>query len=313
VLNGELAPITVKNFLHYAKEGFYDGTIFHRVIPTFMCQGGGFTPDLEEKKEGLGEPIKNEWGNGLKNDRGTIAMARTTDPDSATAQFFINVVDNDRLDQPISGGAGYAVFGRVAEGMDVVDKIKNTSLKVDPKYPSNDQPVVPVEPIVIKSIKPVEGEAASAAREKVAKAWEEAKAAKEKADREKNMAKEAFEEKFKELKAKGQKTESGLVTLVTQEGTGDVTPKPTDRVTVHYTGWLTNGEKFDSSVDRGAPATFPLSNVIKGWTEGVGLMKVGEKRLLLIPFDLAYGEQGRPPVIPARAELVFEVELLKIN
>ncbi len=313
VLSKELAPITVENFLEYAKSGFYDGKIFHRVISNFMIQGGGFTPDLEESKEGIREPIKNEWGSGLKNERGTIAMARTQDPDSATAQFFINVVDNERLDQPISGGSGYAVFGRVAEGMDVVDKIKDTSVKVDPKYPSAGQPVVPVEPIVIKSVKPVEGEAAKAAFEKVAKWFQEAKAAKEKAEREKGMAKEAFQSKLEELKTKGQKTDSGLVSLVTKEGSGDATPKPTDRVTVHYTGWLTNGEKFDSSRDRGMPATFPLNGVIKGWTEGVGLMKVGETRLLLIPYDMAYGEQGRPPVIPPKSDLVFEVELIKIN
>jgi cyclophilin family peptidyl-prolyl cis-trans isomerase len=122
-LNQEKAPITVENFLSYVNKKHYDGTVFHRVIDGFMIQGGGFAATggkLVEKPSGKG--IKNESTNGLKNERGTIAMARTQDPDSATAQFFINVVDNRMLDYPSNGG--YAVFGKVIEGMEVVDKIK---------------------------------------------------------------------------------------------------------------------------------------------------------------------------------------------
>ena len=123
-LDREHAPATVDNFLAYANDGFYDGTIFHRVIGGFMIQGGGYTADLSRKETRA--PIKNEADNGLKNARGSIAMARTRDPHSASAQFFINVVDNAMLDYkaPDARGWGYAVFGRVAEGMDVVDKIR---------------------------------------------------------------------------------------------------------------------------------------------------------------------------------------------
>ncbi len=123
-LDREHAPATVDNFLAYASDGFYDGTIFHRVIGGFMIQGGGYTADLSRKETRA--PIKNEADNGLKNARGSIAMARTRDPHSASAQFFINVVDNAMLDYkaPDARGWGYAVFGRVAEGMDVVDKIR---------------------------------------------------------------------------------------------------------------------------------------------------------------------------------------------
>src|SRR5262249_5184255 len=120
-LFADKSPITVKNFLKYVDDKHYDGTIFHRVISNFMIQGGGMMPGLKEKKTGA--PIKNEAGNGVSNQRGTLAMARTDDPDSATAQFFINVRDNPFLNKS-DKSAGYAVFGRVIDGMDVVDKIK---------------------------------------------------------------------------------------------------------------------------------------------------------------------------------------------
>ncbi|MBQ6926623.1 MAG: peptidyl-prolyl cis-trans isomerase [Kiritimatiellae bacterium] len=122
-LDDEKAPATVANFARYAKEGHYDGTIFHRVIKNFMIQGGGFTPDMAQKRTHA--PVKNEAGNGLKNTRGTIAMARTPIIDSATAQFFINTVDNAFLDHRDNSmqGFGYAVFGKVTDGMEVVDAI----------------------------------------------------------------------------------------------------------------------------------------------------------------------------------------------
>ena len=123
-LDAKAAPVSVKNFLGYVGDKFYDGTIFHRVISGFMIQGGGFTVDGGKLKEKTTKaPIENEAKNGLKNDRGTIAMARTSDPNSATAQFFINHVDNAMLNAPNPDGFGYAVFGKVTEGMDVVDKI----------------------------------------------------------------------------------------------------------------------------------------------------------------------------------------------
>lgn len=159
-LDGEKAPISTENFLKYAKSGFYEGTVFHRIIPTFMIQGGGLDAEMNEKKDGLFPPIKNEWQNGLKNVRGTIAMARRG-PDTATSQFFINVVDNPALDAA-RDGAAYAVFGKVVEGMDVVDKIKSVKCQIHPKYP-DPTPVVPVEPVVIKKVTLLTGAAPGAA------------------------------------------------------------------------------------------------------------------------------------------------------
>jgi peptidyl-prolyl cis-trans isomerase A (cyclophilin A) len=149
-LFADKAPISVKNFLDYANSGFYKDTIFHRVIPGFMAQGGGLTADLQPKPGGFPQ-IKNEAGNGLKNDRGTIAMARTGVVDSATSQFFINVVNNDFLnhrdDSP--GGFGYAVFGKVIDGMDVVDKMVSAPQTRKNAVFQN----VPNTPIVIKAVK----------------------------------------------------------------------------------------------------------------------------------------------------------------
>lgn len=128
-LEEDKAPLTVKNFLKYVDDGYYDGTIFHRIIPTFMVQGGGFTDINQQKRTGLRDPIQNEAKNGLKNKRGTVAMARTAVPHSATSQFFINVVDNAFLDYPGADNWGYCVFGTVVEGMDVVDKLKSAPTK----------------------------------------------------------------------------------------------------------------------------------------------------------------------------------------
>ena len=138
------APVTVDNFVMYVDEGFYDGLVFHRVIESFMIQGGGFQPD-GTRREGS-DPIRNEARNGLKNERGAIAMARTSNPDSATSQFFINTVDNTGLDYPKPDGYGYAVFGKVVEGMDVVDAIESASTgdKTTPYGVMSDWPVTDI-------------------------------------------------------------------------------------------------------------------------------------------------------------------------
>jgi peptidyl-prolyl cis-trans isomerase B (cyclophilin B) len=149
-LNREKAPKTVKNFLRYVKSGFYEGMIFHRVISDFMIQGGGFTQDYDQKRKKIRKPIRNEANNGLKNTRGTIAMARTNHPHSATAQFFINVVDNFSLDHRARtwNGWGYAVFGKVTEGMEVVDQIRY--LKTGQGGPFRKD--VPKRPVIIEKM-----------------------------------------------------------------------------------------------------------------------------------------------------------------
>jgi peptidyl-prolyl cis-trans isomerase B (cyclophilin B) len=143
-LDAAAAPKTVANFEQYVTDGFFDGTIFHRVINNFMIQGGGFTPDMDQKE--TRETVENEANNGLKNDVGTIAMARTMAPHSATAQFFINVSNNSFLDYPGQDGWGYCVFGKVTDGMDVVNKIKDVATSNAAGHSD-----VPVEPVIIES------------------------------------------------------------------------------------------------------------------------------------------------------------------
>jgi cyclophilin family peptidyl-prolyl cis-trans isomerase len=147
-LHREEAPISCKNFMAYVQSGHFDGTVFHRVIPSFVIQGGGLIADLSAKKTRA--PIKNEAANGLKNRRGSLSMARTNDPDSATSQFFVNLKDNPFLD-PGRGNAGYAVFAHVMQGMDVVDKIAAVATATRGQHEN-----VPIEPVVLESVTVVE-------------------------------------------------------------------------------------------------------------------------------------------------------------
>jgi len=233
-------------------------------------------------------------------------------PDSGTSQFFINVVDNSRLDQPQRDGAAYAVFGKVVQGAEVVEAMRNLETRPNPKMRNENS--LPVDPPVIKAVTLVSEFDAVECEEAVREAEETAKKAEDEAAA--KMAKIA--EDIEDSVAKASTTDSGLMYVILKEGTGPI-PQPTDRVEVHYTGWLRDGKKFDSSYNpksgspNGRPFTFSLTGgVIQGWLEGVALMKVGEKRRLIIPSDLAYGARGRSG-IPPDATLVFDIELLAIK
>jgi peptidyl-prolyl cis-trans isomerase A (cyclophilin A) len=338
-LDAEKAPITVDNFLHYADAGFYNGTIFHRIVhknpPDVLIdviQGGGLTPDMDEKKEGLRAPIKNEWLNLLKNQRGTIAMAREQEPDSATAQFFINTADNHSLNVP-RDGAAYAVFGQVVHGMDVVDRIRKSELHEHPKLSMGK--VVPVEPIVIRSVKLQAGltyeTVAAAIRTKLEA---EARAAAERA----KAFQDALDKGVDRDGNKLHKTPTGLMYVILKEGRGP-SPSFTDEelrgtsvtdwlsqnpdaerpprmnlVRLRYTAWLLDGTEFDNSEKRGGTVTFPLNGAMKGITEGVSLMKVGGRHRLIIPAELGYGEDGsRNGAVPPNATVIYDMELVGIR
>jgi FKBP-type peptidyl-prolyl cis-trans isomerase len=318
LLDKENAPVTVENFLTYVEDGHYDGTVFHRIIPTFMIQGGGFDKDYNQKQ--TRDPIVNEWQNGLKNIRGSISMARLgNQPDSATSQFFINVVDNAVLDQA-RDGAAYAVFGTVVEGMDAVDAIRNTPTGMGQLNgrPAQD---VPQQRQVIESAEVTPLDTLSDSAMAAAAEWQQrverwraqAKAAEEAREKAQEAALDqakAFLEQQGADPAQIVTTDSGLMYFDETVGDGEQPASTSAVVSVHYTGWLVDGTKFDSSRDRGEPTSFPLNRVIPGWTQGVSSMKVGGKRWLIIPSELGYGARGAGGVIPPNAMLIFEVELL---
>jgi peptidylprolyl isomerase len=288
-------PMTVANFVGLA-EGkiandkkaagvpFYDGLKFHRVIPNFMIQGG--CPN-GNGQGGPGYKFDDEIDPTLKHVGPGILSMANSGPGTNGSQFFITHVKTDWLD------GKHTVFGHVIEGQNVVDKIQGndtlvslTILRKGDEAKAFDAPTVFTKTQVV-------------AKEK----------ALEKQKLEMAAVEKALNENYKDAKV----TPSGLRYIMSAEGTG-ANPTATSKVTVHYTGTLlSNGTKFDSSLDRGQPATFGLNQVIKGWTEGIQLMKAGGKCKFIIPSDLAYGDQGYPGVIPPKSWLVFDVELISFE
>ncbi len=290
-------PITVANFISLAEgtntivksdlkgKPFYNGLKFHRVIKDFMIQGG------DPLGNGSGDPgykFKDEITD-LKHTKGGILSMANSGPATNGSQFFITHKDTPWLD------GKHTVFGSVVSGMDIVNKIAQDD--------------------VINKIT-ISRSGAEAKKFDAAKVFAnyyttkdaEAKIQAEKEEKERAIANEIALKEF----ANGQTTASGLKYIVLKEGTG-LAPTPESNVKVHYTGSFTNGKVFDSSVQRGEPIDFGLNQVIKGWTEGLQLMKEGAKYKFFIPYTLAYGEQGYPGAIPAKSDLIFEVELIKIN
>lgn len=302
-LDAEKTPITVLNFVDYVEAKFYDGTIFHRVVPRSVIQGGAFLPDMTEKKEGLRPPIQCESYNGVSNDDGTIAMYRVPgEPNTARAQFFINLHLNEVLNK-LRDGEGYAVFGKVVEGMEVVARIRDTKVDVHPKYAAGKNPVVPVTPVVINSVRMLSplDRAAAESLGATAKVTDNARL---------NSVIKRLEA---EANAKSVVTATGLRTIDRVAGRGAF-PLTTEAVEMTYRGTLVGGSEFDSS-DRQAqgPVTMNVANLVPGLREGVTGMQEGGKRILIVPPTLAFGEGGIPGRIPSNATLIYEIELLGVE
>jgi len=293
-LEFEKTPMTVANFVGLAEgtikntskaEGvpFYDGLKFHRVIPNFMVQGG------DPQGTGAGGPgykFPDEFDTTLKHTGPGILSMANAGPGTNGSQFFITHVKTDWLNNK------HTVFGHVVKGQDVVDAIKqnDTLVKVT---------------VLRKGKKAEEFDAAKVFE------FEQGNVSK-KAEAKVKAEQAAMDKVLNEKYANAKTTASGLRYITEKEGTG-AAPIATNQVTVHYTGTLLDGKKFDSSVDRGQPATFPLNQVIPGWTEGLQLMKVGGKTKFIIPPALGYGAAGAGGVIPPNAWLIFDVELLDVK
>ena len=307
LLEYKQAPLTVANFIGLA-EGklknnkkaenvpYYDGLKFHRVIPGFMIQGGcpsgNGTGDPGYKFNDELDPNNEIGKKGYK--RGVLAMANSGQNTNGS-QFFIMHKD---YGLPLS----YNIYGIVVSGIEVVDSIATTP-KNGSDLPNQDQVIQHIT--ILRKGK--EAEAFDGAKTFEA---EKTNAAKKATEAETKM-KDAATVVLREFES-GKTTASGLKYIVIKEGTG-ATPVATSNVKVHYTGTFLDGKVFDSSVQRGQPIDFGLNQVIKGWTEGVQLMKEGAKYKFYIPYNLAYGDQGAGGAIPPRTDLIFEVELIKIN
>jgi peptidyl-prolyl cis-trans isomerase A (cyclophilin A) len=291
-------PVTVANFISLAEgknpfisieklkgKPFFDGLKFHRVIKDFMIQGGD--PD-GNGSGGPGYAFKDEFNDSKFDKPGILAMANSG-PATNGSQFFITHKDTPWLN------GKHTIYGQVTQGMAVVNAIAQ-------------------DDVITKITIVRKGEAAKKFDAvKIFTDYYGNKAAEEKLNTEKEEKERAAANAIvlKEF-ANGQTTASGLKYIVLKEGTGP-TPTPTNNIKVHYTGSFINGTIFDSSVQRGEPIDFNLNQVIKGWTEGVQLMKEGSKYKFFIPYNLAYGERGYPGAIPPKSDLIFEIELIKIN
>jgi len=302
-LDAEKAPTTVLNFLEYVGDGFYDGTVFHRVVPNSLIQGGGYTSDMSEKKVGVRPAIVDESYNGLKNERWTIAMFRVPgNLTSAQTQFFINVVDHPSLDR-LRDGSGYTVFGSVVAGIETVERIRDTRIGTHPNYAAGKNPVVPVEPVVIRSVRLLTSFDRAAA---VALA----DSAKQLPSDRLNLVVRRLEN---ESGTKAVTTESGLRYVDFRAGNGAF-PLVEEAVEINYRGTLPDGHEFSSSAKlQDGPLTLNMDSAIKGLREGLQTLREGGKRTLIIPPELAYGADGIPGMVPPNATLIFEIELLSVK
>ena len=300
-LDGDKAPATALHFLRCAESGYYDGTIFHRVLEGSMIQGGQFTPDMEAKPGDVSRDVEINWLGRLPSKRGTIALARPRDlPPIGSAEFFINVKDNPELDDAETR-ALFNVFGRVVNGMDTVERINHVPVGTHTGYANGESAVVPLEPVVIRSIRPLAP-----------------------VDSERFVAQAAAAATHADSRLTGLRarleTQTGRTWVISESGLQYIDlligpgppPLPSGSVNIQYRGTLIDGTTFEDTFQTG-PLVREMSRLIVGLREGVLTMNEGGRRTLIIPPDLGFGAFGIPGRIPPDATLIFDLELLEVK
>ena len=299
-LDAQEAPTVVINFVEYAEGGEYDGTIFHRVVPERILQGGGYTPDLEFKPRSVPQVVPDNWHVELHSTEGTIALVRPSDQlGMSTAEFFVNLTDNVHHDMGRNHGR-YAVFGRVVGGHDTINRIRSTPVGPDARYGRGFSPVVPSTPVVIHSARLMTPFDADAARAVIAVRYPTPAIAVEK----------LFGKKVADALAE---TGTGLQIADITPGRGPRSPEPSNDIEYQYRGTFLNGKEFENSYERQEPLVRTLSAMIPGLQEAFSTMTEGGHRVAVLPPELAYGDGGIPGIIPAGSILIYELELVDIK
>ena len=299
-LDAAEAPTVVINFVEYAEGGEYDGTIFHRVVPDRILQGGGYTPDLQPKLQSVPPAVSDNWHIDLQSTEGTLALIRSSDNlGKTTAEFFINLTDNVRHDIGRTHGQ-YAVFGRVVAGHDTINRIRSTTLGSDPRYGQGLLAVVPVKPVVINYARLITEFDAAAAQAVIESRYPTPAVAVSK----------LFGKKVADSLTE---TGSGLSYADIMVGRGPRPPGPDEEIEFQYRGTFLNGEEFESSYGRQEPMVRRVDTMIPALQEAFSTMTEGGHRVIVVPPELAYKAGGIPGIIPPSSILIYELELLAIK
>ena len=295
------APATALNFVHYAESGYYEDTIFHRVMQESIIQGGGYDADMQPKTLDTPPAIADDWQNSLESDAGTIALVRGKGPGgSGSGEFFINVRDNVEMNSAKTRGR-FAVFGKIVDGQDTIDRIRNTPVATHPDYAAGRSRVVPVLPITVRSVRLLTPFDRSLARQRAADLQAPAK------ERVARMIQQLEKDAGREATS----TASGVICVDTVVGRGPLA-LPTDTIELNYRGTLLDGTQFESTFEKES-AVREIKNLIPGMQEAITTMHEGGRRIAIIPPSLAYGSDGIPGFIPPDATLIFEIEFLAIH
>jgi len=312
-LDADRAPRAAANFAQYVRDGFYDHTVFHRLIAHGLAQGGQYTANMDAKTEGLRPGVALDVETGLTNGRGTIAAVRTPGkPRSTQARFYINLADNPSLDDLMSDGSPYVVFGKVIEGMDTLERIERTPVSTHEACAAGQSPFVPRRPVVIRHAALLDPFDVEAAMEMATAREEDARRRREEAVAQQAEALRARIADYEvQAGTSAVTTDSGLIYIDLHAGNG-APPALYETVEIQYRASFLDGTKFEDTRELDYPIKRPVDRFIRGLQEALTTMNEGGKRVAIVPPELGFGDRGIPGKIPPGATIVYELELLQI-